>query len=173
HTFDAETSYSPISFVGLRAGYTRETIDRNFRFIENTVEDVGRVSVDLTGTTWLNVRGVYEHSKRTGTPVDPAEILAEGEHPETGNFDVSNRNRDRVTAIVVVTPFSAVSFNASAGRIKDDYPTSYFGLRNSDNNVYGVGFDAVPIENKLTLGANFGYEKNNALQASRYAPHVN
>jgi len=172
HTFDAETSYSPISFVGLRAGYTREAIDRNFRFVENTVEDIGRVSVDLTGATWLNLRGVYEHSKRTGTPVDPAEILAVGEHPETGNFDVSNRNRDRVTAIVTVTPFSAVSFNASAGRIKDDYPTSYFGLRNSDNNVYGVGFDAVPIENKLSFGANFGYEKNNALQASRYAPHV-
>ena len=172
HTFDADTSYSPVSFIGLRAGYTREVIDRSYRFIDTTTEDVGRASIDLTGTSWVTLRGVYEHAKRVGTPTTPAEILALGEQPGLGQYDIANRNRDRVTGIVIVTPVSALSFNASAGRLKDEYPTSYFGLRNGDNNVYTVGFDAVPIDNRVNFGLSYGYERNNALQASRYAGHV-
>lgn len=172
HTFDADASYSPVSFIGVRGGYTRQVIDRTFRWVDTTTEDVGRASVDLTGLTWLTLRGIYEYSKLTGTPVDSADILAEGEQPTLGQYDIANRNRNRYSAIVVVTPVSVLSFNASAGRVKNDYPQSQFGLQNNENNVYTVGFDAVPIENKVSFGVSYGYEKNAALQASRYAAHV-
>src|SRR5262249_37190675 len=52
HTFDADATYSPVRFVGFRAGYTREEVDRTYRVIENTTEDIARASVDLTGVTW-------------------------------------------------------------------------------------------------------------------------
>src|ERR1019366_6895316 len=38
----------------------------------------------------------------------------------------------------------------------------------NNNNVYSVGFDFVPSD-KVSLGASYGYEKNNALEASRSA----
>src|SRR5204863_3869030 len=34
HTFDADATYSPIRYVGFRAGYTREEVDRTYRIIE-------------------------------------------------------------------------------------------------------------------------------------------
>jgi MtrB/PioB family decaheme-associated outer membrane protein len=173
HTFDADVSYSPLMYVGIRGGYTREVVDRTFRWIDTTTEDVGRVSLDLTGISWVTVRGVYEHSKRTGAnAITEEELIAESQQPTQGMFDISNRTRDRFSAIVTVTPVSMFSVTGSAAAGKDDYPTSGFGLQNNDNHVYSIGFDLVPIENKVILGATYGYEKYTALQASRYAGHV-
>jgi len=172
HTFDADAAYSPLPMLGIRGGYTREQIDRTGRFGDSTTEDTGRLSVDVTGTAWFQVRGIYENAKRVANGVDPAAILADGEQPTLGQYDIASRNRQRVTGLVIVTPLSALSFNASAGRVKDEYPSSEFGLNNAENNLYSFGFDAVPLDNKVTFGATYGYEKNAARQGSRYAAHV-
>ena len=66
HTFDADASFTPVMYLGLRVGYTREEVDRTYRIVENTTENIARASVDLTGVTWLTVRGVYEHSNASG-----------------------------------------------------------------------------------------------------------
>jgi MtrB/PioB family decaheme-associated outer membrane protein len=180
HTFDADLSYSPIMYVGVRGGYTREVVDRTFRWIDTTTEDVARASVDLTGISWVTVRGVYEHSKRAGdNSVTTEELLAESQQPGQGMYDISNRNRDRFSAIVTVTPIAMFSVTGSAATGKDTYPAgpgitaeNQFGLLNNDNHVYSIGFDLVPVENKVILGATYGYEKYTALQQSRYAGHV-
>jgi len=168
HTFDADASFTPVMYVGFRAGYTREDVDRTYRIVEKTTEDIARASVDLTGLSWLTVRGVFEHSKRTGSAVNGLELLAIGEQPLLRQFDISDRNQDRFNAIVQITPASQFSVNASAGVGSQEYPNSYFGLRNNDNHVYSVGFDFVPSD-KVSLGASYGYEKYTALQASRTA----
>jgi hypothetical protein len=49
HTFDADASISPTRILGLKVGYTREQVDRTFRIVENTTEDIGRASIDITG----------------------------------------------------------------------------------------------------------------------------
>ncbi len=173
HTLDADVSFTPITYLGLRAGYTHEQIDRTFRWVESSKEDVARASIDLAGISWLSVRGVYEYSKRAAvTSIDPAEILAIGEQPTLGQYDIAPRNRNRFSTIVTITPVSMFSVNGSAGVGRDDYPSSYFGLRSYDSDIYSVGFDFVPVENKVTIGASYGYEKYNGLQASRYAAHV-
>ena len=64
---------------------------------------------------------------------------------------------------------SQFSVNGSArASARQDYPGTNFGLRNSDNHFYSVGFDYVPSD-KVSLGATYGYEKYTALQASRTA----
>ena len=120
---------------------------------------------------WLQVRGIAEYLETVADGVDPAEILADGEQPTLGQYDIASRNRQRYTALLVVTPASALSFNGSAGRVKDDYPESPSGVNNA-NNVYSVGFDAVPIDNKVMFGATYGYERNTSRQMSHYAAHV-
>ena len=97
----------------MRAGYTREDVDRTFRIVEKTTEDTARASVDLTGIGWLTVRGIYEHGKRSGSPVDGLELLSIGEQPTLRQFDISDRNRDRFSAVVLVMPLSILSFNGS------------------------------------------------------------
>jgi hypothetical protein len=168
HTFDADASFTPIRHVGFRAGYTREAVDRTHRMVEKTTEDIARASIDLTGLGWLTVRGVFEHSKRAGSAVDGLELLAIGEQPSLRQYDISDRNQDRVNAIVQVTPLSQFSVNASVGIGKQEYSGTYLGLRNNDNHVYSLGFDFVPSAN-VSLGASYGYEKYTALQVSRTA----
>ena len=168
HTFDADASFTPVMYVGFRAGYTREEVDRTYRIVEKTTEDIARASVDLTGLSWLTVRGVFEHSKRVGSAVNGLELLAIGEQPSLRQYDISDRNQDRFNAIVQITPVSQFSVNASAGIGKQEYPGTNFGLRNNDNHVYSVGFDFVPSDS-VSLGASYGYEKYTALQASRTA----
>ncbi|PYR40633.1 MAG: hypothetical protein DMF93_10515 [Acidobacteria bacterium] len=168
HTFDADASYSPTRILGFRAGYTREAVDRTFRIVEKTTEDTARASVDLTGVGWLAVRGIYEHGKRTGSPVDGLELLSIGEQPTLRQFDISDRNRDRFSAIVQVMPISILSFSGSAAVGREEYPGTNLGLRNNDNHVYSVGFDLVPGD-AVSVGMNYGWEKYTALQASRTA----
>jgi len=167
-TFDADFTYSPIPRLGFRAGYTRENVNRTYRIIEDTWEDIGRASVDLTGLPWLTVRGVYEHSKRRGSDVDTMELLSIGEQPAMRHYDIANRDSDRFSTILMVTPVSMFSVNGSVAFGKQEYPDSYFGLRNNDNHVYSIGFDFVPIDS-VSFGAQYGYERYTALQASRNA----
>jgi MtrB/PioB family decaheme-associated outer membrane protein len=168
HTFDGDASVSPWRYVGFRAGYTREQVDRTFRIVEQTKEDIVRGSADLTGVSWITVRGVYEHGQRTGSPVDALELLAIGEQPALRQFDISNRNRDRFSTIVQLTPISSFSINGSAAVGREDYPGATFGLRNNNNNAYTVGVDFVPVDS-ISFGATYGYEEYRALQGSRTA----
>jgi MtrB/PioB family decaheme-associated outer membrane protein len=168
HTFDADATYSPIRHVGFRAGYTREDVDRTYRIVEKTTEDIGRASVDLTGLAWLSVRGVFEHSKRRGTPVDGLELLSIGEQPTLRQYDISDRDQDRFSTIIMVTPVSQFSVNTTVSFGRQEYPGTNFGLRNNDNHVYSVGFDYVPTD-QVSMGLTYGFEKYTALQASRTA----
>jgi MtrB/PioB family decaheme-associated outer membrane protein len=168
HTFDADATFSPTRYVGFRAGYTREDVDRTFRIVEKTTEDIARTSVDLTGVPWLTVRGVFEHSKRRGSPVDGLELLSIGEQPLLRQYDISDRDQDRFSTIIMVTPMSQLSFNTSVAFGRQEYPGTTFGLRNNDNHVYSLGFDYVPTD-QVSMGLTYGYEKYTALQASRTA----
>ena len=168
HTFDGDVTYSPTRILGLRAGYTREEVDRTHRIVEKTTEDIARASVDVTGVSWLSVRGVFEHSKRRGTPVDGLELLAIGEQPTLRQYDISDRDQDRLSTILMVTPVSQFSINGSVAFGRQEYPGTNLGLRNNDNHVYSLGFDFVPSDH-VSLGASYGFEKYTALQASRTA----
>jgi MtrB/PioB family decaheme-associated outer membrane protein len=168
HTFDADATFSPIRYVGFRAGYTREDVDRTYRIVEQTTEDVARAAVDLTGVPWMSVRAVVEHSKRRGSAPDVLELLAIGEQPSLRQYDIADRDQDRFSTILSVTPFSSFSVNTSVAVGQQVYPGTNFGLRNNDSHVYSVGFDFVPVD-KISMGASYGFERYTALQASRTA----
>jgi MtrB/PioB family decaheme-associated outer membrane protein len=168
HTFDGDAVFSPSRFVGLKLGYTREQTDRLHRVIEETTEDIFRASIDSTGLGWLTVRGIYEHSDRRGSPVHWQELLAIGEQPQLRHFDISDRDRVRMSAQALVMPVSMLSFSVTAGAGSEEYPDAYFGLRDNDHLVYTVGVDFVPRDT-MNFGVSYGYEEYQALQASRTA----
>lgn len=167
-TFDADASLTPNRYAGFRVGYTREQINQTFRTFDTTTEDTVRISADATGLSWMTVRAVYEHGSRRGSGLDEQTLDDIGEQVSLRQFDISDRNSDRFSGIVLVTPLPAISFNATASVGREDRPGSVFGLRSNDNHTYSVGADYVPRD-AVSLGVSYEYEQYDALQASRQA----
>ncbi len=168
HDFSADAAFSPFTQASFKFGYARNVSHRTFRIFETTTEDVFRASIDAVGNQYVTLRGIYEYATREGEGFD-AHLLAEvGEHLEMRHYDLANRDRNRVTALVTVTPISALGFNFSVGSGNDNYADTGFGLRDNDHRVYNVGLDVVPGD-KVDFGASYGYEKYSAFQYSRTA----
>ena len=168
HTFDADATYSPIRYLGFRGGYTREQVNRTYRIVDDTTEDIGRVSMDVTGVPWVTVRGVFEHSKRRGSAVHTDELIAIGEQPSLRQYDISDRDQDRFSTIVTISPFAVFSLNGSVAWGRQDYPGTNMGVQSADSNVYSLGFDYIPRDG-ISVGAMYGWERYTAFQKSRTA----
>ena len=166
--FEAEGSFTPWRNGAFKVGYSREAVDRSFRQFETTVENIGKVSYDLTSLTYLTVRAQYLYAKRTGTGLDEEALSDIGEQVSLRQFDISDRIRNQGTLMLLVMPTSVVSFNVSAGGGKDDRPDAQFGLTDTTFQVYTAGLDVTPREG-MTFGVNTGYERYTSLQNSRQA----
>jgi MtrB/PioB family decaheme-associated outer membrane protein len=167
-TFDADATIAPRGFVSFKAGYGRGHSDRAFRHFEVTTEDTFRASVDLTGNQYVTVRTLAEHSVRKGDLFDVHVLEAVGEQPGMRHFDIADRDRNRVTALVTVTPAAALAVTGSVAAGRDEYRESQFGLRDNDHRVYTIGIEASPRE-ALGLGLSYGFENYTAFQRSRNA----
>ena len=164
--FDADASFTPMPFTALRVGYGREEIRRTHRVFDKTTEDVLRGTIDFTGNAFVTVRTIYEHSKRVGTGLDEQVLDDIGEQVSLRQFDISNRERDRVSAIIQVTPIDQLGITASIAGGNDRRPDASFGLTHNDNRVYALSLDAVPNEGTI-FGVSYGIEDYDTEQNSR------
>jgi MtrB/PioB family decaheme-associated outer membrane protein len=167
-TFYAEASYTPTRYSAFLAGYTREKIDQTFRFFDTTTENTFRLSADLSGISWLMLRGVYEHGNRTGSGFDEQALDDIGEQVSLRQFDISDRTANRVSIVTQVTPVSSFSVNGSVTAGDEDRPGTSFGLRSNNSRSYEIGADYVPRP-AISMGASYTWEKYTSLQASRQA----
>jgi MtrB/PioB family decaheme-associated outer membrane protein len=168
HTFDADASLTPLPYTAFRLGYTHEEIDQTYRTFASTAEDTVRASADATGINWLTLRAVYEHATRVGSGLDTLTLAEIGEQVSLREFDIANRNTDRVSGVVYVTPLSSLSFNGTVSVGKEDYPGAEFGLRSNTNHSYSGGVDFVPLA-AVSMGVSYEYDAYDALQGSREA----
>jgi MtrB/PioB family decaheme-associated outer membrane protein len=168
NTVDVDASFTPYKYLDFGVGVTREDGDRTVRYFEKTAENSYRATVDSTGNQYATVRGKFEHSRRTGSGFDEEHLTGAGEHAEARQFDIADRDRDRATLILTVTPVAQFDVNGSVSTGKDNYRNSGFGLRDNKNNAWSLGFDVLPVET-VSFGVNYGFEKYTALQWSRTA----
>jgi MtrB/PioB family decaheme-associated outer membrane protein len=167
--FDADFSYNLAPFTAVRVGYGLEKDKRTFRQFERTNDNTLRVSLDTTGVSWLMFRAQYDYSKRTGTGLDEQVFDAESEGAaEARQFDISDRNRNRVAIITSFMPNDMVTFGVSGGYVKDDRPGRLFGLETQDGKFVSLSVDIAPMP-KVDVFAEYGYEKYTSLQKSRQA----
>jgi MtrB/PioB family decaheme-associated outer membrane protein len=166
--FDADASFTPIPFTALRVGYSREEIDRTHRFFEKTTDNVLRGTIDFSGNALLTVRGVYEHSKRTGSGFDEQVLDEIGEQSTLRQFDISDRDRDRISTIIQLTPIEQLGVTVSIAGGNDRRPEAEFGLNHNVNRVYAFSVDAVPNAG-TSFGVSYGYEEYKSVQNSRQA----
>ena len=132
----------PLTFAAVRLGYGREHDDRTFRHFEATTENTLRASLDSTGISWGSMRLQYEHGERTGKGLDEEVFSDIGEQVSLRQFDISNRRRDRLMALVQVVPIASLGFSASAGVGQEHRPDASFGLQDNDLRTFSVGVDA-------------------------------
>jgi MtrB/PioB family decaheme-associated outer membrane protein len=165
---DLDASFTPLDYAAFGVGYGREDADRTFRIYEQTTDDTFRVTFDSTGNQYVTFRAKYEFSSRTGSGFQEHLLEEVGEQPETRHFDIADRDRYRVTALVTVIPVSYLSLNAAVGSGKDDYTETGFGLRDAENRNWSAGFDILPSDT-VSLGFSYGYDKLTAYQYSRTA----
>ncbi len=165
---DADASYELTRFTAVRVGYGLEDVERTFRLFEDTTEHVVRASIDSTGNNYVTVRGVYEHGSRAGTGLDEEVLDDIGEQVSPRQFDISDRTRDRFSAIVQATPIAQLGINGTIGLGKDNRPDAYFGLQEAQGRFYTLGVDVVPRD-AVSAGVTWGFEKYTSLQRSRQA----
>lgn len=166
--FDADASFTPLPYTALKIGYGMEKVNRTFRYVDDTTEHTLRTALDTTGNQYVSFRLAYEHSKRTGSGLDEEALDDIGEQVSLRQYDISNRDRDRVTALVQVTPINQFALIASVQTGRDTRPDATFGLRKFDTDAYSLGFDVTPIE-KVGIGLTYSYEGAGTNQKSRQA----
>ena len=168
HFVDLDASVTPFRFMAFRVGYGQEHDNRSYRVFEETTEHTIRASVDGTGFTWGSVRFQYEHAERRGEGLDEQVLDDIGEQVSLRQFDISDRNRDRVSAIVQVMPWEAAGVHATFAVGRDHRPDAAFGLQENDLRSFTVGVDVTPSDAAL-FGGSYTFENYSTLQRSRQA----
>jgi MtrB/PioB family decaheme-associated outer membrane protein len=165
---DLDAALLPAGFTSFRVGYTRTVDDHTYRIFSRTTEDTYRSSIDLGAGTQVLVRGIVERSKRVGSHLDEEMLIEVGEQPALRHYDIADRNRDRATGLLQISPSKYFGLTASAALGKDDYVNSGFGLRNNDNRMYSLTADFAA---GAALDGTVSYvnERYTALQNSRTA----
>lgn len=166
HNIDLDASFTPGTFTSVRVGYGHDWTDRTHRIFARTTEDVGRVSIDTTQFGWLTLRGIFEQSVRKGHDFELEDLTIIREQPLIRHFDIADRDRDRVTGLVQITPRPEIAISLSGARGRDDYKNSGLGLRDNRNRSYSLTFDLTPAE-KVSAALFYTFERYDALQNSR------
>jgi MtrB/PioB family decaheme-associated outer membrane protein len=168
HFVDLDASVTPFRFVAFRVGYGQEHDDRSYRYLEETTERIVRASIDTTGFPWGSIRLQYDHSVRTGEGFDE-EVLDEiGEQVSLRQFDISDRDRDRVSAIFQINPWDALGFNVTTSIGQENRPDAAFGLQDNDMRSITFGVDVTPSDT-FSAGGSYAFENYSTLQRSRQA----
>jgi len=168
HFVDVDVSVTPYRYLALRAGYGREHDDRTFRSFEKTTEDVVRASVDAVGLSWATLRLQYDHSTRRGEGFDEEVLDDIGEQVSLRQFDISDRDRNRVSAIVQLMPWDTVGVNVQTSVGRDRRPDTEFGLLDNNMRSASISVDLTPHES-WGMGASYTFENYSTLQRSRQA----
>jgi MtrB/PioB family decaheme-associated outer membrane protein len=168
HFADLDASFTPLRFVAFRAGYGLERDERTFRVFENTSEHTVRASIDSTAFSWGSLRFQYDHAVRTGDGLYEQVFSDIGEQVSLRQFDISDRTRDRVSAIVQVMPIDMVGVSASVAVGQEHRPNAAFGLQDNDLRAITVGVDVTPSD-AVAWGVSYGFENYSTLQQSRQA----
>jgi MtrB/PioB family decaheme-associated outer membrane protein len=165
---DLDASYTRFRNVALRAGYGVEHDNRTYRYLERTTDHQVRASVDSTGFNWGSVRLQYDYSLRTGSGLDEQVFEDINEQQSLRQFDIANRTRNRISAIVQYLPTNTVGLSATGSLGRERRPQSAFGLQDNDMYALTFGVDYTPIT-FFTGTLQYSFERYATLQRSRQA----
>jgi hypothetical protein len=163
-------SFNVMPFSTLRVGYLYDNYNRTGR-AHNDMRDSGfRATWDTTGSQWLSFRVGYEFIARTGYGFSEQAIEDAASQPGLRFYDEADRDRNRVNALVTLTPIQTVDFTASVTYTDDQYggPGLEFGLLENTNTAFNLGVNYTP-SGHIAMGVNYGRDDFSTFQKSRNA----
>jgi hypothetical protein len=169
-TFDASASFNPLPYSTLRVGYLYDNYARTGR-AHNDMRDSGlRLTWDTVGSAWLSVRVGYEFIARTGYGFSEQAIEDAASQPGLRFYDEADRDRNRVSALVTLSPLQTVDFTASVTYTDDQYggPGLEFGLLSNTSTAFNIGANYTPSAH-IAMGVNYGRDDFSSYQKSRNA----
>jgi hypothetical protein len=180
NTFEAQATFTSLRAVSFGAGYRFNRVSYTEREITRTTDNAVFVNADSTGLGMVSLHASYEHGRRRSPDFGSlalADLAEGGEYPGLRRYDIADRNRDSLTAMLQVMPMSLFAISASATIARNNYPNEqasqlalgardFFGLQNDKMQGYSISFDATP-NNNVTVGAGYGFQKYSSLQQSR------
>lgn len=164
----AAASYAAHRRVNLRVDYGRDQVDRTHREFATTTENSVKFSVNSTGSPIFTLRSSYLLARRTGSGFDVHVLERAGQQPGMRHSDVANRDRNRGTATLSVTPSERLNLSLSVAAGTDTYPDQEFGLLNNKNQSYTAGVDVIPND-MATFSVLYAFEKYDHRTKSRNA----
>ena len=170
NTFDAALAFNLPAYTTFRVGYGYDKADRTGRGFSGMKDDTFRMSLDTVGNQYVTFRGAFEHVTRTGEGFSEASIEEGGGQPNLRFYDEADRDRDRASVTVMITPVPMVSINAAYASGKDTYKGEghEFGLLDADTTTYSFGFDVSPTD-LVMFGVSYGRDEFTSTQKSRNA----
>jgi len=183
-TFDANVLFSITGVGGLRVGYGHDAYERHGRGFADTGENTFRVSFDTTANQYVSLRVAYDVASRRGDGYVDARNDYEGDvgygstQPTLRYYDEADRDRNRASVVVTVTPNDTMDVFVSFASGQDEYligkdapvsrPNELFGLEEADTMAWSVGLNVFPIDT-VAFGASYGQDEFSSLQRSRNA----
>ncbi len=162
----AEMSWRPVRWATVGGGWFFERWDRDFRDVNITNENTGRVFVDLTPTEYVHARGSYQYGERryntynTEVFVEEPALQFSEVASNMRRFDIANRNRQKGDFQVDLTPGRIVTVSPTAGFRWDDYPDPVFNpLGVSKDHSWNVGVEvAAVLDPSFRITGAYNYE---------------
>lgn len=165
---DVTTTLGPAAW---KVGYGLLGGERTARHWEDTTEHAFRTSVDIVGRGPYSVRGLYEHTRRTGDALQLEPLVEAGEQVTMRHYDIADRDRDRTSIIVTAAPHAMFDLIGSVALGKDDYTEQGLGLRDNSHRVFSISVNAAARET-VSGGISYSFEEYDALINQRQATNV-
>ncbi len=169
-SFNVDATFTPVPFTAVRFGMGNEKYEHSARAFASFNDMTVRGSIDTVGNQFVQVRALFERTRRTGAGFDEAAVTEPGGQDLSRMFDDADRTRDRGTLLLTLSPVSFVDITASyaSGLDKYDEVDQDFGLLDNKNTSANVGVTVTPMS-QVAFGFNYGQDKFKSLQRSRTA----
>ncbi|MEO8678533.1 MAG: MtrB/PioB family outer membrane beta-barrel protein [Vicinamibacterales bacterium] len=168
-TFDATATLS-VAAMALRVGYGYDSFDRTGRSFSNMSDNKFRMSVDTLRTQYVTLRAGYDYIQRKGSGFSQSAIEDGGAQPGLRFYDEADRNTNKASVIVILSPIDILNFSATVATGREEYKGEghEFGLLTADVNDYTFNLDLTPND-YLDFGVTYGRSDFSSLQKSRNA----
>lgn len=170
NTFDLTGTFNLLKYTSINLGYMYDDFNRTGRAFSDMRDYTVRASVDTVGNQYVTLRASVEHTDRIGSGFSEASIEEGGSQPGLRFYDEADRDRNRGTLLVVVTPVGFLDVTASVSKGADTYKGEghEFGLLDNDNTNVTLAVGIAPSD-AVDFGASYGRDRFVSNQKSRNA----
>jgi len=168
--FNIDVTFTPVAFTNVRFGVGNDKYEHTSRAFQVLDETTVRASIDTVGNQYVQLRAMFERSRRVGDGFNEEAVTEPGGQELSRMFEDSERTRDRGTLLLTISPVSFLDITASyaSGNDKFDEPDQRFGLLDNKNTAANVGVTVTPMS-QVAFGFNYGQDKFSSFQRSRTA----